>query len=146
MVESAAKQDLANASAIFKKVDGDCFLLLHLPICCTSHSFLSLSCCLICVFSTQQWCCRFSFELKCVEFVVPKIYIKMEYCVSCAIHSHVVRVRAKAERRNREPPQRYQPQRRTRQRVKRQVAPAPEILVEGSKAVGRSIPVATQQQ
>jgi small subunit ribosomal protein S26e len=48
------------------------------------------------------------------EFVVPKMYIKMEYCVSCAIHSRIVRTRAKAERRNREPPQRYQPQRRER--------------------------------
>jgi len=74
------------------------------------------------------------------------MYIKMEYCVSCAIHSRIVRTRAKAERRNREPPQRYQPQRRERRRVRPQVPPVQEVLVEGSKAVGRVTPVAAQQQ
>ncbi|KAJ5074265.1 40S ribosomal protein S26 [Anaeramoeba ignava] len=34
-------------------------------------------------------------------YQVPKLFIKIEYCVSCAIHLHIVRVRSVTDRRDR---------------------------------------------
>lgn len=37
---------------------------------------------------------------------MPKLYRKVYYCISAAIHSKIVRVRSVKNRRNREPPAR----------------------------------------
>ena len=41
-------------------------------------------------------------------YIIPKLYIKMQYCVGCAIHARIVKVRGGEERRSRAPPQRIQ--------------------------------------
>jgi len=39
-------------------------------------------------------------------YALPKLYVKMYYGIEAAIHSRIVRVRSRQERRNREPPRR----------------------------------------
>lgn len=41
-------------------------------------------------------------------YIIPKLYIKMQYCIGAAIHSRIVKVRSAVDRRNRAPPQRVQ--------------------------------------
>ncbi len=42
-------------------------------------------------------------------YIVPKLYIKTQYCVSCAMHARYVRARSRATRRIRAAPLRLRP-------------------------------------
>jgi small subunit ribosomal protein S26e len=41
------------------------------------------------------------------NYTLPKLYIKMYYCIEAAVHQRIVRSRSRTERKNRAPPARF---------------------------------------
>lgn len=91
-------------------------LSMNVSILRPSHEFCAHTCIFINCMYIHYWLSKnihlhriniyFDIIFTHLDFQVPKIYIKQAYCVSCAIHARIVRVRSVADRKIRVAPSR----------------------------------------
>ena len=100
IVEAAAVRDITEASVF------DCECTCFVTSCSIIVRCLFSSILILVALSSSV---PFLHCARSAAYVLPKLYVKLHYCVSCAIHSKVVRNRSCEARKDRTPPPRFRP-------------------------------------